>query len=111
MQLCAVRSTGLAWEGGGGSCCHCLLEPCLPSPWHDFQAPQLMTCTYAYTYLPGMVYYIARLSSPLLPAACACVRAQKARKEEKQRFFKRNAKGQPLMRYRMEKLLAQIEHG
>lgn len=36
---------------------------------------------------------------------------EKARKEEKQRYFKRNAKGQPLMRYRMEKLLAQIEQG
>ncbi len=36
---------------------------------------------------------------------------QKARKEQKHLHFKRNAKGQPLMRFRMEKLLGQIEKG
>ncbi|KXZ56727.1 hypothetical protein GPECTOR_1g655 [Gonium pectorale] len=34
---------------------------------------------------------------------------EKARKEQKHLHFKRNAKGQPLMRYRMEKLLSQIQ--
>lgn len=34
---------------------------------------------------------------------------QKARKDERHNFFKCNAKGQPLMRYRMEKLLAKIQ--
>jgi apyrase len=37
------------------------------------------------------------------------VRSQKGRKEQKHLHFKRNAKGQPLMRYRMEKLLSQIQ--
>ncbi|KAG2448295.1 hypothetical protein HYH02_006879 [Chlamydomonas schloesseri] len=37
--------------------------------------------------------------------------AEKARKEQKHLHFKRNAKGQPLMRFRMEKLLGQIEKG
>ncbi|EFJ51965.1 hypothetical protein VOLCADRAFT_120373 [Volvox carteri f. nagariensis] len=35
--------------------------------------------------------------------------AEKSRKEQKHLHFKRNAKGQPLMRYRMEKLLSQIQ--
>ncbi len=35
---------------------------------------------------------------------------QKHRKEEKHLYFKRTAKGQPLMRYRMDKLLAKIQH-
>ncbi|KAG2442526.1 hypothetical protein HXX76_002612 [Chlamydomonas incerta] len=37
--------------------------------------------------------------------------AEKVRKEQKHLHFKRNAKGQPLMRFRMEKLLGQIEKG
>ncbi|GIL72973.1 hypothetical protein Vretifemale_3216 [Volvox reticuliferus] len=35
--------------------------------------------------------------------------AEKSRKEQKHLYFKRNAKGQPLMRYRMDKLLSQIQ--
>ncbi|PNH12385.1 hypothetical protein TSOC_000684 [Tetrabaena socialis] len=36
--------------------------------------------------------------------------AEKARKEQKQLHFKRTAKGQPVMRYRMEKLLAHLQN-
>ncbi|GIL42986.1 hypothetical protein Vafri_787 [Volvox africanus] len=35
--------------------------------------------------------------------------AEKSRKDQKHLYFKRNAKGQPLMRYRMDKLLSQIQ--
>lgn len=47
----------------------------------------------------------------LLVRSTAIAPLQKVRKEQKHLHFKRNAKGQPLMRFRMEKLLGQIEKG
>jgi hypothetical protein len=36
---------------------------------------------------------------------------QKHRRDEKKCFFKRNRHGQPLMRYRIEKILLELQHG
>ena len=35
---------------------------------------------------------------------------QRSRQQDRHKFFKRTASGQPLMKYRMDKILSTLEH-
>jgi hypothetical protein len=62
------------------------------------------------TSLHQMPGYMLLLGASITRSSHGLLLLQKLRTQQKKRFFKRNRAGQPLMQYRIEKMLKQLEN-